>query len=328
MSQSMLMLVLGGLVASGVVLAGLALVIYREAQRTIAIDRRLAVPRQQALASGLWPEQRERLGAGDGGRRARALGATLVKTGSILVPVGAAERERLAGMLRQAGFAQRDALSFFLSIKLSAALLSALGAGFSASGSAMLGQHGIAVALAAAVALVVGNIVPEYVLRNLVARRMRNMSAALPDALDLLVMCLESGLTFERALDTVARELDAIAPDLAGELRVMEAELRVGSDRRAVLQEFYRRTEIDGLRDMAMTLIQSDRFGTPLTQSMKNIAAGERTQRAMRVMEQAERLPVLMTLPMLVFVVPGTMLLVAGPAILTALGALGSIGGG
>ena len=324
MSHSMLMLVLGGLVASGVVLAGLALVIYREAQRTIAIDRRLAVPRQQALASGLWPEQRERLG---GGRQTRALGATLVKAGSILVPVGTAERERLAGMLRQAGFAHRDALSLFLSIKAAAALLSALGAGLWASGSALLGQYGAMVAIIAALALVVGNIVPEYVLRNLVARRARNMSAALPDALDLMVMCLESGLTFERALDTVARELDAIAPSLAAELRTMEAELRVGSDRRAVLQEFYRRTEIDGLRDMAMTLIQSDRFGTPLTQSMKNIAAGERNQRAMRVMEQAERLPVLMTLPMLVFVVPGTMLLVAGPAILTALGALSSIGG-
>ena len=80
-----------------------------------------------------------------------------------------------------------------------------------------------------------------------------------------------------------------------------------------VLQEIYRRTEIEGLRDLAMTLIQSERYGTPLTQSMKNIAANERTQRAARIEAQAERLPVLMTLPMLLFVVPGTMALVAGP---------------
>ena len=108
---------------------------------------------------------------------------------------------------------------------------------------------------------------------------------------------------------------------------MMEAELRLGSNRRMVLQEFYRRTEIDGLRDLAMTLIQSERYGTPLTQSMKNIAAGERTQRALRIATRAERLPVLLTLPMLLFVMPGTMALVAGPAFLTTIEALGSLGG-
>ena len=327
MSHSMLTLVLAGLVGSGTLLAGLALIIYRETQRTIAIDRRLAGPRRHALASGLGSEQRERRGGG-GGRNARALGLGLMKVGSMLVPVGAKEREKLGMMLRQAGFAHRDALSLYLSVKLAAALLFGLGAGLWASASAPLGQYGAAVAMAAMVGLVIGGIVPEYGLRSLIARRARKMSAALPDALDLMVMCLESGLTFERGLDTVARELEPIEPNLAAELRMMEAELRVGADRRAVLQEFYRRTEIDGLRDLAMTLIQSDRFGTPLTQSMKNIAAGERTQRAMGVVERSERLPVLMTLPMLLFVVPGTMLLVAGPAILTALSALGSIGGG
>ena len=326
MSHSMLMLVLAGLAASGTLLAGLTIIILRETRRTIAIDRRLSAPRRQALAAGLWAERRERRGGG--GDSARALGVQLVKAGSMLAPVGAAEREKLAQMLRQAGFAQRDALSIYLSVKLVVALAFAAGAGLAASASEMVGEHGAAVAMAGAVGLVIGGIVPEYGLRGLVARRARRMSAALPDALDLMVMCLESGLTFERGLDTVARELVPIEPNLAAEFRLLETELRVASDRRAVLQEYYRRTEIDGLRDLAMTLVQSDRFGTPLTQSMKNIAAGERTQRGMRIMEQAERLPVLMTLPMLLFVVPGTMLLVAGPAILTALGALSSIGGG
>ena len=325
-SHSMLMLVLAGLTASGVLLAGLALVILRETRRTIAIDRRLSAPRRQALAAGLWPERRERRGGG--GDSARALGVKLVKAGSMLAPVGAAEREKLAQLLRQAGFAQRDALSIYLSVKAAFALAFAVGSGLAASGSELLSQYAVAVAMAAMVGLVIGGIVPEYGLRSLVARRTRKMSAALPDALDLMVMCLESGLTFERGLDTVARELEPIEPSLAAEFRLLEAELRLATDRRAVLQEYYRRTEIDGLRDLAMTLVQSDRFGTPLTQSMKNIAAGERTQRAMRIMEKSERLPVLMTLPMLLFVVPGTMLLVAGPAILTAMTALRSIGGG
>ena len=86
-----------------------------------------------------------------------------------------------------------------------------------------------------------------------------------------------------------------------------------------MLEAFQRRTEVEGLRDLAMTLIQAERFGTPLAQSMKNIAAQERTQRSARIEAQAERLPVLMTLPMILFVVPGTMCLVAGPAFLGAI---------
>ena len=325
MSHSTLMLVLGGLLASTVLLAGLALLIYRETQRTLAFDRRLSAPRRQAIAAGLWSERRERRSSG--GRNSRAFGLALLRTGSMLAPVGAAEREKLAQMIRQAGFGQRDALSIFLSLKLAFALASGAGAGFWAKGSEMVGQHGFLVALAALAGFVIGGIAPEYGLRARIARRSRRMAAALPDALDLMVMCLESGLTFERAIATVAQELEPIEPNLAAELRLMEAELRLGADRRAVLQEFHRRTEVEGLRDLAMTLIQSERYGTPLTQSIKNIAANERTQRAARIEAQAERLPVLMTLPMLLFVVPGTMALVAGPAFLTAIKALGSLGG-
>jgi tight adherence protein C len=182
------------------------------------------------------------------------------------------------------------------------------------------------VAVAGVAGFVIGGIVPEYGLRSLVNRRRRRMSAALPDALDLMTMCLESGLTFERALATVADELSPIEPDLAVEFRQIEAELRVGADRRSVLQAYHGRTEIEGLRDFAMSLIQGDRYGTPLAQSMKNIAAGERGQRAARIEAWAGRLPVLMSLPMLLLVIPGTLLLIAGPAFMVAMQALGGFG--
>ena len=326
MSPILLLLVTLGIVASVLVLGWLGLLVFREVRSALDFDRRLGVPRAQAVSFGLWAERRMQQLAG-GGREARALGFALLRVGSMLVPVGATEREKLAGMLRQAGFAQRDALSYFLSLKLASAALLGAVAGYQAAGSEMLGAHPLLIALATLAGLIVGGILPEYGLRTLVARRLRRMARALPDALDLMVMCLESGLTFERALLTVATELLPIEANLAGEFRQMEAELRVGSDRRAVLQEFYRRTEIDGLRDMAMTLIQSERFGTPLTQAMKNIAANERMQRAAQVEARAARLPVLMTFPMLLFVVPGTLLLVAGPAFLTAIEAIGAIGG-
>ena len=326
MTDPTVVLVPAGIATSVALFAGLLVFIYREVRRTLSLDRRLAMPRRQALALGMWTRQRERRGPGVRGE-AREFGLALVKAGSILAPVGAAEREKLAHMLRKAGFPQPDALSLFLSLKLGTALACGTAAALWGTGDEFIGQHTALVALAGLAGLVIGSIIPEYVLRALVSQRTTNMATALPDALDLMVMCLESGLTFERALVTVASELKPIEPSLAGELRMIEAELRIGSDRRLVLQEFQNRTTVEGLRDLAMTLMQSERYGTPLTQSMKNIAANERTQRAMRIAARAERLPVLLSLPMLLLVVPGTMALVAGPAFLTAIKALGSLGG-
>ena len=324
MTPALLAMVLGSVVASATLLGALGLVVFRELRRAQDFDRRLAVPRARALGCGLGALERAR----EQRREARALGLALLRAGSLLAPVGAGERAKLSALLRRAGFAQTDALSYFLSVKLVVAAALGAGTGLWAQDSALLGAHSALLAFSVLAGLVVGGIVPEYALRAMVARRLRHMAGALPDALDLMVMCLESGLTFERALLTVATELAPIEPNLAAELRQIEAELRVGADRRAVLQAFYRRTAIDGLRDMAMTLIQSERFGTPLAQAMRNIAANERVQRAARMAARADRLPVLMTLPVLFFVVPGTLLLVAGPAFLTAIEALGNLGGG
>ena len=311
-------------VAGGVFVLLLVPLVFRETQRARAADRRLAALREQAASAAPTPG-----GSGRPGDevRFRTFGLAFLRASSMLVPVGATEREKLAQMLRKGGIARPEALSIFLSLKLGSALALAAGAGLWAAGIDAVSQYGFLVALAAMAGFIIGLVVPEYGLRALVARRVRGMTSALPDALDMLVMCLESGLTVERAMTTVAEGLGPIEPHLAKEFRQLEAELRIGSDKRTVLGEYYRRSEIDGLRDLAMSLIQSDRFGTPLSQSMKSIAADQRLQKTARIAAQAERLPVLMTLPMLLFVVPGTMLLVAGPAFLTALEAVGSLGG-
>ena len=325
MSRSILVLSVAGAIASPVILGYLAIHMFREIRRNLAFDARLGVPRGWALRFA--PKMEERRDS-EGSRGFRALGLALVKAASVLAPVGAGEREKLAAMLRAAGFGQRDALSYFLSAKLGTGAVLAAAAGYLSSNIEMIGRYGVLVALMALAGLVVGMVVPEYALRARVSRRLRGMGAALPDALDLMVMSLESGLTFERGLATVAEELTPIEPNLAAEFRLIEAELRLGANRRTVLHEFHGRTQVEGLKDLAMTLIQSERYGTPLTQSMKNIAAAERTQRAARIAARAERLPVLMTLPMLLLVVPGTMLLIAGPAVLGAIRSLGSLGGG
>ena len=314
-------------------LAGLLVVtlsvrfVFQETRRAQALDRRLAGLRARAAAVyGELDQRRKREGSG---LSLHMLSAGVLDMAATLVPVGTAERAKLRQLLVKSGFPQAEALSVYMTVKLLTTLAGGGLLGLQAARGAWLGDYSstpvlILVGLAGAI---IGGIAPEAGLRRLSNRRRQRMVVALPDALDLMTLCLESGLTFERALARVASELRPIAPDLARELTLVEAELRLGADRKTVLTGLHTRTEVTGLRDLTTTVVQGERYGTPLAQSMHNIAHGERTQRAARIAAQTERLPVLMSLPMLLLVTPGTILLVAGPAFLMALEALGGIVG-
>ena len=325
MFDSLPVLALGVIVAGLVLLPTLSVVLSRVHRRSLAFDRRLRVARRRA--PGRTPASGDRGRDRAAGRGFRRLGLAPLRAVSMLVPIGAREREKLGGLLRGAGFGEDDALSYLLSMKFVCGAAAAAGAGYLASESELLGPHTPLIALAALVGLVTGGIVPEFGVRALATRRLRRMEAAFSNALDLIVMCLDSGLTFERGLTTVADELDVLEPLLAAEFRLLEAELRLGSSRRAVLQDLRARTSVEGLKDLATSLMQAERYGTPLIQSVRNIAAEEREQSAARLVANAERLPVLLTMPMLLLVLPGTMLLIAGPAFTSATRALKSIGG-
>ena len=244
----------------------------------------------------------------------------------MVVPIGAGEREKISRLLRDAGFGHPDALSRYLAVKVTLGLGAAVAVWVGARGVEQLGGGLLIPIMGAFGAFVAGGIVSERGVKWLADRRTVRMSSALPDALDLIVMCREAGLTFERALETVASEFESVEPHLAREFTLFEKELQVGGARRHAVTAFAERTPVEGIKSLAFVLMQSDRYGTPLTESLTNIAGNERAQRAARVAEQAERLPVLMTLPMLLFVVPGTMLLVAGPAFLSAPQGIGQHG--
>ena len=303
----------------------LAYFLTRETSRLHGFDRRLAVSRIRALRvrPGRSATERRR---GVGGDLVRELVLAAIRATSVLAPFGAKEREKLARMLRTAGLRHPDALSVYLNVKIATAIGGGIGVSFFGAGTEALAPYSFAAPVLFLVGAVVGGVLPEILIRSRSSGRKRRMSEALPNALDLLVMCLEAGQTFERALLTTAEELWVLEPGLSVELRTLEAELRVGSDHRTVLQDFLHRTEVEGLRDLATSLLQSERYGTPVAQSMRNIAENERTQRAARIEEKAQRLPVIMTMPMMLLVLPGTMLLMAGPAFLQALEALGSLG--
>jgi len=290
------------------------------------LDQRLVGVRTWAVAVYGEPQKRRKQEAA--GVSLRLVSSALLNVTSRLVPVGAADRAKLKDAVSKAGFHQPDALSIFMTVKLVVMLFGGILLSWQVSAGQWLGEYTStpALLLVGLAGAVVGGILPETVLDRLGTRRQNQMAAALPDALDLMTLCLESGLTFERTLSRVARELGPMAPALAREFTLSEAELRLGAERKNVLYDLQVRTGVEGLRDLSSTITQGERYGTPLAQSMRNIAHSERQQRAARIEVQVARLPVLMSMPMLLLVTPGTLLLVAGPAFVSTMEMVGNLG--
>jgi tight adherence protein C len=137
------------------------------------------------------------------------------------------------------------------------------------------------------------------------------------------VICAEAGLGLEQAVGVVGRDLHASAPEVADEFAATASEMRVLPDRRVALENLAERTGLNTLRSMVSTLNQSIRYGTPLAESLRVLAAEMRTVRVVRFEERAARLPVLLTLPMMVFIMPCLFLVLGGPIALHAIDALG-----
>lgn len=303
-----------------------SVLVFRVSRRAQVMDRRL--DRVRAWAVAVYGDPQKRRKQEGGGFSLRLLSSALLNVSSRLVPVGADERAKLKDLITKAGFHRPDALSIFMTVKLVVTLASGLLTGFQMAAGQWLGAYTSTptILLAGLAGAVMGGILPEMGLGLLSARRQRRMATALPDALDLMTLCLESGLTFERTLSRVVQELGSMAPDLAREFALAEAELRFGADRKKVLNDLHIRTGVEGLRDLSSTITQGERYGTPLAQSMRNIAHSERQQRAARIAAQVDRLPVLMSMPMLLLVTPGTLLLVAGPSFVSTMEILRNLG--
>jgi tight adherence protein C len=170
---------------------------------------------------------------------------------------------------------------------------------------------------------------PDIVLSRLAARRQRRLEQGLPDALDLLVFCAEAGLSLDQAIEQVAHDLRSSSPDVAGEFAAAAAEMRVLPDRSTALENLAQRAGLASLRSIVATLNQSIRFGTPLSDSLRVLAAEMRTERLARYEERAARLPVLLALPLMAFILPSMMMVIGTPLILRVIDFLQqAVGGG
>jgi tight adherence protein C len=216
--------------------------------------------------------------------------------------------------LARAGFRSRDAMICYLFAQFSLPLL--LGAATLAYSSAlnlMPSRPGLRYALALAAAIVGFYAPPTYV-RNATDKRAKRLQFALPDGLDLMIICAEAGLSLDASLVRVSRELANTWPELADELGLTAAELTYLPDRRQALDNLANRTACEGLRGVVNTLQQTAKFGTPLAQSLRVLANEMRTLRMTKAEEKAARLPALLTVPMIVFILPTLFIVLLGPA--------------
>jgi tight adherence protein C len=165
-----------------------------------------------------------------------------------------------------------------------------------------------------AVAGVVGLLAPDTVVSKLRKRYLRALEAGMPDAMDMMVICGQAGLGLEASVERVGMEIHHAHPVVAAELTRTAHEMQVNADTRVALVNFGKRTGLENTRRLAAMLIQSIQYGTPLTVALRTLSAEQRQEMLARFESKAGRLPVLLTLPMIIFILPCVFLIVTGPA--------------
>ncbi|MCB1738153.1 MAG: type II secretion system F family protein [Gammaproteobacteria bacterium] len=255
-------------------------------------------------------------------RKPFALSLSLMRRATDRLNLMSSELAQQAGKrLSQAGWRSRDALVIYLFARL---VLPFVLGGLSLA-AANLGdqpdQDLIHVLLFALPPVLLGAYLPELPVQRAIRLRQDNVTKSLPDCLDLLVVCAQAGLSMDAALDRVAREMQDGAPELADELRLTVLELGFLPERHQALTNLAARTGVMQMESVVNTLLQSEHYGTPLAQSLRVLAAEYRNQRLMKAEEKAARLPAIMTVPMILFILPVLFVVLLGPAIINAMDA-------
>jgi tight adherence protein C len=164
--------------------------------------------------------------------------------------------------------------------------------------------------------IVLGYMLPEMWLLWKIKKRQRKLRRALPDALDLMVVCVEVGLGLDQSLLRVAQELRIVHPELSEELQMVNLEMRVGKTRLDALRELARRTGIDELKSLVAMLIQTERFGTSIAQSLRVFSDDMRTRRRQQAEEMSAKTTVKMVPALVFFIFPALLVVILGPAII------------
>jgi Flp pilus assembly protein TadC len=155
---------------------------------------------------------------------------------------------------------------------------------------------------------------PDIFIDNKIQKRSAAIRKGLPDALDLLVICAEAGLTVDAAFSRVARELGKAYPELGDEFQLTAIELSFLTERRMAFENLASRVKLDAVKGVVTTMIQTEKYGTPLASALRVLSAEFRHERMMRAEEKAARLPAIMTVPLILFILPTLFVVILGPA--------------
>ena len=230
--------------------------------------------------------------------------------------IGTKEQNKMIALLSAGGFTHKSHLAIYVTAKtvllvVMPIVLYAANNYFALLDDDLVDELGLIMVGAA-----VGWYLPTFFVSQFAKGRRRQLEYGIADALDLLVICVEAGLGLEQALDRVARDIAEANPVVAEELSKTVAEMRVMPQIRDALDNFARRSNIAAIRSVMTTLVQAVQYGTPLSNSLRVLAAEMRSHRMMRIEERAARLPVLMTIPLIMFILPCLFIVIGGPAIL------------
>lgn len=226
-----------------------------------------------------------------------------------------AEARKSADKLAQAGWRSADTMTLFLGFRIgSPPVLGLVGWLL----TPLLVHHATPLiqALGGLAGMALGVYAPTIYVDNAAKNRGQKIQRQLPDALDLFVICAEAGLGLDAAFVRVAREIGSSSAELADELGLTAIELGFLPNRRDALNNLTRRVDLPSIRSFTNTLSQTEKYGTPLTQSLRVLANEFRNERLMKAEEKAARLPATLTVPMICFILPPLFIVLIGPAII------------
>jgi tight adherence protein C len=247
-----------------------------------------------------------------------ALALMKASTGRLSIMKGRQIAETRKNLV-SAGFRARDAIVVYTFFKIVSPLVFLAGAALYVYGMNPIGK-GVALDAAAVVAAaLLGSKLPDLVLKNVRSKRLENIRKALPDSLDMLVICAEAGLSSDAAMKRVVAETTRKSSVLGEELNQTALELSFMPERRQALENLAERAPLPAVNAFCNTMIQAEKYGTPLARAFKVLSQEQRSERMLRAEEKAGRLPATMTVPMMIFILPALFIVLIGPAVLDIL---------
>jgi tight adherence protein C len=287
----------------------------------LAPGRQSTIAARLTDADGLDPASRETLK-----RRGRQVRSE--KISAVLQALGEQVQGRRADVsairlrMIQAGYTGRTAVPIYLGSRIALPIGLAAASVFILS---VLGATSLAGVLATVWFAAVGYVMPSFYIGSRITRRQKEMQKALPDALDLLVVCVEAGLGLNQALVRVSEEIERLSPVLSEQLALVNLEIRAGTARDEAFRNMGDRTGMEDIRSLMAMLIQTDRFGTSIATALRVHADTMRTKRRQRAEEAAAKTTIKLVFPLVLFIFPAMFVVILGAAIIQIYEALGKV---